>query len=216
MNDTLKLCYWIQGFVEIVDKTPTKPQWTEIRQRIEDCDTSNESGEGAMSAETFMTWISGFILLANPKSVTDAQWDVIKEHLQLVFTKVTVKSVNDDGDEIDVDDILKQLQEKKDEIKHTPPYTLPPGSNPLEVICGPGQSLPNNLDTYCVNSDVACSTANPIGGANPTTDTALVNDENITFTDTVDKKKRELPQRSRRLCSKMPDAYDIYLADPVN
>ena len=62
MNDTLKLCYWIQGFVEIVDKTPTKTQWKGIRQRIEDCDTSDDSGDGAMSAETYMAWINGFII----------------------------------------------------------------------------------------------------------------------------------------------------------
>jgi hypothetical protein len=42
-----------------------------------------------MNAESFAYWLQGFVEM-NPESMpTEAQWKMIKEHLQTVFHKVT-------------------------------------------------------------------------------------------------------------------------------
>lgn len=49
-----------------------------------------------MTPENFVYWLNGFVEL-NGNPPTPEQWQSIKEHLQLVMTKVTppVKNVND-------------------------------------------------------------------------------------------------------------------------
>ena len=42
-----------------------------------------------MTPENFAYWCQGFIELTNGAPPTPAQWEMIKEHLALVFTKVT-------------------------------------------------------------------------------------------------------------------------------
>ena len=42
-----------------------------------------------MTAESFAIWLNGFLELANPKTLTEKQIQIIKDHLALVFTKVT-------------------------------------------------------------------------------------------------------------------------------
>lgn len=42
-----------------------------------------------MDAQKFVTWLQGFVELTNAQSITDSQWKMIKEHLSLVFKKLT-------------------------------------------------------------------------------------------------------------------------------
>lgn len=42
-----------------------------------------------MNANDFAFWLNGFVELNKGKMPDDDQWKSIKEHLQLVFTKVT-------------------------------------------------------------------------------------------------------------------------------
>jgi len=230
MNDTLKLCYWMQGFIEIVNRTPTAKQWKEIRTRIEQCDLYDQSGDGSMTAETFMTWIKGFIELAEPTSLTTQQWNVIKEHLQLVFTKVTIETVDDDDDGVDPEawkEFKKLIEEKKDSpnpwknpdpYKPAPPYIAPiTPFNPGEVICGTDQS--NMPDTFCCNTQIACATTTNLDKDADVTGSTAHLDDNAQITPT------SKPRRSKRLCSSpskktycasTSKAHAMYLADPVN
>lgn len=49
-----------------------------------------------MTPENFCYWLQGFIETANPTSIDELQTKVIKDHLQLVFNKVTPKYYTDD------------------------------------------------------------------------------------------------------------------------
>ncbi len=42
-----------------------------------------------MTAEQFTYWLQGFMETADPKSIDEKQTQIIKDHLKLVFTKVT-------------------------------------------------------------------------------------------------------------------------------
>jgi hypothetical protein len=47
-----------------------------------------------MTSENFCYWLQGFAELSSSQP-TAAQWDIIKEHLGLVFNKVTTASLPD-------------------------------------------------------------------------------------------------------------------------
>lgn len=42
-----------------------------------------------MTTEQFTYWLQGFMETADPKSIDEKQTQIIKDHLKLVFTKVT-------------------------------------------------------------------------------------------------------------------------------
>ncbi len=42
-----------------------------------------------MNSEQFAYWLQGFLEVANPKTLNETETAMIKEHLQLVFKKVT-------------------------------------------------------------------------------------------------------------------------------
>jgi len=42
-----------------------------------------------MTAEQFTYWLQGFMETTDPKSIDEKQTQIIKDHLKLVFTKVT-------------------------------------------------------------------------------------------------------------------------------
>lgn len=44
-----------------------------------------------MNSEMFCYWLKGFVELADSKVISEAQWTVIKDHLNLVHEKVTPK-----------------------------------------------------------------------------------------------------------------------------
>lgn len=42
-----------------------------------------------MSPETFTYWLQGFVEIANTDTISEKQWQIIKDHLKLVFDKKT-------------------------------------------------------------------------------------------------------------------------------
>jgi len=56
-----------------------------------------------MTPETFAFWLQGFVELQESDNISEKQWLVIKDHLKLVFEKVT--------------------PERLDQLKLTPVYT---------------------------------------------------------------------------------------------
>lgn len=151
MNDCEKLCYWLQGFVEINNKAPNKTQWKSIKTRVKATYIEDSVIDSTiMKPQSFIVWLLGFIELSDTDSVTTAQWEMIKEHLQLVFVKVT--SVMDEA--LDNDDLAKKINDifhdGKDKI-----WTQDPDRNPLEVTF---PYPPRGLDMICNSTnDKFCS-----------------------------------------------------------
>ncbi len=67
-----------------------------------------------MTPEQFTYWLQGFMETADPKSIDEKQTQIIKDHLALVFTKVTpiYKPV-------DTNDLLKKFNENDFKIDWT-------------------------------------------------------------------------------------------------
>lgn len=42
-----------------------------------------------MNEKEFAYWLQGFVELTDSVSITEVQWKMIKEHLSLVFNKIT-------------------------------------------------------------------------------------------------------------------------------
>lgn len=42
-----------------------------------------------MNSETFVYWLQGFVEIANTDTISEKQWQIIKDHLKLVFDKKT-------------------------------------------------------------------------------------------------------------------------------
>ncbi|MDN7490578.1 hypothetical protein QZM35_22975 [Burkholderia sp. AU45274] len=65
-----------------------------------------------MTPENFAYWLNGFIELTQGQTPNPAQWKAIKEHLDLVFKKVTpVISEFEVKINIDADDAEKRIDE---------------------------------------------------------------------------------------------------------
>jgi len=50
-----------------------------------------------MDDKTFCYWLQGFVELQDSDSISDKQWFIIKDHLKLVFDKVTPVRTPDRG-----------------------------------------------------------------------------------------------------------------------
>lgn len=42
-----------------------------------------------MNESTFVYWLQGFVEIANTDTISEKQWQIIKDHLKLVFDKKT-------------------------------------------------------------------------------------------------------------------------------
>lgn len=42
-----------------------------------------------MTPERFTDWLQGFVEIANTDTISEKQWQIIKDHLKLVFDKKT-------------------------------------------------------------------------------------------------------------------------------
>ncbi len=47
-----------------------------------------------MTSEQFVYWLQGFAEIHNPRTLSEEQWTVIKDHLKLVFDKQTPDRTN--------------------------------------------------------------------------------------------------------------------------
>lgn len=46
-------------------------------------------GKFKMNESTFVYWLQGFVEIANTDTISEKQWQIIKDHLKLVFDKKT-------------------------------------------------------------------------------------------------------------------------------
>jgi len=108
IKSAIHFCYHLQGFVEIFGETPTDAQWQIIKIKAMQVELVGDMSGNQMSAEDFVVWLSGFITITDADSVTEVQWEIIKEHLQLVFHKVTGQDNNYFG--LTMEEVERALQ----------------------------------------------------------------------------------------------------------
>lgn len=84
-----------------------------------------------MNESTFVYWLQGFVEIANTDTISEKQWQIIKDHLKLVFDKKTPDR------NLKVEDIFK-LKEKPVDLIGTqrPPFAWPdPTFPPYTITC---------------------------------------------------------------------------------
>ena len=103
-----------------------------------------------MNLDIFGVWLHGWTELNGEKKPTQEQWNMIVEHLNLCFNKVTKPLINEDVEPIDLgDSVFKDIIEKmkKKEFVEPPspyiptPYILP--KNPYDNKPDPLYPQPN-------------------------------------------------------------------------
>lgn len=98
-----------------------------------------------MTERDFCYWLQGYFEIAEPVTLTSQQVAVIKEHLQLVFHKVTEKGLKADTwakdyvektvvQEIDWEKIKKSIEKKVDDgVAQFPNYPRLDDSRPFDI-----------------------------------------------------------------------------------
>ena len=96
-----------------------------------------------MTPEQFVYWLQGFVEVANPMVISAQQFQVIKDHLKLVFCKVTPeRSELVEHQTPDVD-----LQQIFDELRRGNSGTI--GPDPLKDVvfcCGVSEAIEKNIN----------------------------------------------------------------------
>lgn len=97
-----------------------------------------------MDESTFVYWLQGFVEIANTDTISEKQWQIIKDHLKLVFDKKTpdrndsiLKKITPTTPNTDwkrVSDLIgKEVEWNKD---FKPPYTITCSTFPAQTaIC---------------------------------------------------------------------------------
>ncbi|KVC81400.1 hypothetical protein [Burkholderia ubonensis] len=95
-----------------------------------------------MTPENFAYWLQGFVELTSGQTPDSAQWKAIREHLDLVFKKVTPKVADKIDIKVDVDtkDAQKAVSDLADAMRQyreltKPAQPWPFGDYPLTVTC---------------------------------------------------------------------------------
>jgi hypothetical protein len=109
-----------------------------------------------MTPENFTYWLQGFVELQDTRP-SEQQWKAIKDHLSLVFTKVTPHRPPS------VDDMTKELEKILEKRKMPSPIPFAPYVNPNTPYCNP--TIPAPWPTY---PTVICS----VSGTDKFTSTA--------------------------------------------
>ena len=119
-----EFCYALQGFVELQATVPTEEEFGRIISLLDTVDVSLEDDidymDCAMMPIQFVVWLSGYTQIADLpyndegkwNEAKDRVWSSIKDHLVLVFMKVTP----DRTSEI-VDDSTVVVDERKEDHK---------------------------------------------------------------------------------------------------
>jgi len=117
MNTALTFCYQLQGFAEIGNQPPNIEQWANIVVKLDTVSIEDLiiETDNMMAQETFIVWLKGYVDLAAPTEVNEREWQIIKDHLQLVFTKVTPNYEDEDDEHFpevskNIKDALEQWQ----------------------------------------------------------------------------------------------------------
>ena len=102
-----------------------------------------------MNESTFVYWLQGFVEIANTDTISENQWQIIKDHLKLVFDKKTPDRTQEELEYIakvitpstplptdykKLSDLIgKELERNKDS---KPPYTITCSTFPAQTaIC---------------------------------------------------------------------------------
>jgi len=150
--NAVNFCYTLQGFIELnTDRPPTKEEWERIVEMFKNVtsDDIDDDEDGSMKATDFVVWLKGWVNIAQPTDINSTQWAVIKDHLKIVFVKVTPDRVVPINDLSLDDDTLKQIEDifnkRDDDDKWKNPLDIPrPMFNADNLhICGP------ITQTYC-------------------------------------------------------------------
>lgn len=131
----INFAYWLQGFAEIANTTQMdEGSWKNIVEKLQtvvgegNCDPFSHT----LMPGDFVTWLRGFVDIAK-RAPNEEEWKIIKEHLQLVFTKV-VPSQQPMKEQSVTDEIKKALDKvSKDRIHPPTPWPKPP----YDVTCRP-------------------------------------------------------------------------------
>ncbi len=83
-----------------------------------------------MTPERFTDWLQGFMEIGDPKTLDERQTQIIKDHLALVFDKVTPNRLG-------IDDIHKMIQHTTYPV--CPNQTTPDWTSRPTIICESGQ-----------------------------------------------------------------------------
>lgn len=100
-----------------------------------------------MDSNQFTYWLQGFFEIAEPRELNPKQVQMIKDHLDLVFNKVTPNRVS--IPEIKKEEVKVDL---KDLFKPVTPQTSISQPTGVCWLCGknhPGQLCPSNLIITC-------------------------------------------------------------------
>lgn len=108
-----------------------------------------------MTPDQFCYWLQGLMELQNPKTLNETQVQSIKDHLVLVFKKVTPAIVNKDENS-NLAELLKNFEEIHKKPKEAPiqkpfyPQWPMPLIDPSTPEYGPPHRVTcENTSTYC-------------------------------------------------------------------
>ncbi len=151
---TLQFCYMLQGFAEIFDEVPNKDQWLGIEVLVDTVDTKlkiSESSKGSMTSDQFYFWLKGFIDITDVEdTIKDIQWTIIKDHLAVVFTKVTPDRKEEKKPDNEFDP--EQLKKIFEELREKPVLPILRPKMP-DIICGSSFAPADIRDTkFCCSS----------------------------------------------------------------
>ena len=99
-----------------------------------------------MTTEQFAYWLKGFMEINRPTSIDAMQTQIIKDHLDLVFDKVTPDRSNEIN-KIDLSDVKKPRQKQSDNTNQnkSPDNTVIQDKKPCQNI--PSEGDPENIKT---------------------------------------------------------------------
>jgi len=90
-----------------------------------------------MEPKEFCYWLQGFAELTGSRQPTMAQWEMISEHLQLVFTKVT-SELGELSEEATADELRERITESVADTIKT-----------IEELHEKQPATPNQGDAFC-------------------------------------------------------------------
>jgi hypothetical protein len=99
-----------------------------------------------MNEKEFIMWLHGFLEISEATTLNERQLQIIKDHLDTFFTKVTPERKQED------DDLFKQIEKYKQSKPITLTYYPPFPESPYKITCSDstaGKPLPNSSKTYC-------------------------------------------------------------------
>lgn len=145
----IEVCYKIQGFAELKGGIAiSSGEWDNIVRIVRACELDGSTIGNRMSASHFVAWLQGYIEISGGDGIDQDRWKMIKEHLQLVFEKVTPElgELDPPCEDQVINDIVDAWKKKKE----TRPWSNPI-PNPWDaprVICSSNDSLKTEaLDT---------------------------------------------------------------------